>query len=907
MTQSDILTPDMLQVFETVPDLYLILSPDLRILTASNTYLAATLAVRQELVGKHVFEAFPDNPHTPEANSVKNLQASLQTVLSTHKPHQMALQRYDVPRPLELGGGFEEKYGQILNTPVLDEKGSVRYIIHKVNDITSQIKDQAQIKDLIASEQAALNKADVERKKLYDLFMQAPALIASVRGTDYVFDLVNPLYQQLFSGRELMGKPLLEAVPEIKGQPVMEILNKVYQTGESFNGTETPFSVDRLGNGTLETVYFDFIYQAIRGADGKVDGVIMFAYEITEAILTRQALKQLNQELEDQVAIRTEELKAAQADAEAERSKLHHLFMQAPALICIFEEPNHIFKLVNPLYQQLVGERPLLGKPIAKAMPELEGQPIFALLDKVYQTGESFFAHEMIVQLDHTNSGTLGENYYNFIYQATRNLEGNINGILVFAYEVTAQVLARRKVEQSEKKFQSLSEELAAANEKLKTTNLELFGAKQALELLNSELEERVQVRTKELKLAQAEAQHQRDQLQQVFEQAPVSICVFRGSQYVLEVVNPYMGELLGRSPTLLVGKPFFEAIPEIANQGFKELLDKVRLTGIPYIAHERTAQLERHGPSKVGYFNFVYQPLLDEHGQITGIICIAIDVTEQVEARQKIEQKEKKAQALAEELAITNKELATANEEIQASNEELSQSNRQLNYMNADLDNFIYTASHDLKAPIVNIEGLMKALVKQLPKEILQNERTHTTIDYIQEAVERFKRTIANLTEVVKLQKENSQPVTRVDLTLLLKEVQLDLMPQIREAGAKIEVDIEACPNIEFSEKNLRSILYNLLSNAIKYRSPERALVVKIYCQQGEEYQSLAIEDNGLGMKLSGEHKLFSMFRRFHDHVEGSGIGLYMVKKIIDNAGGKIEVESTVGVGSTFKIFFKR
>src|SRR3712207_492104 len=112
----------VLKVFETVPNMYLILSPDLYILTASDLYLEATQTTRQKLVGRHIFEAFPDNPAIPDADGVKNIHASLQRVLSTRKPDQMPVQHYDVPDPAQ-PGVFLERYWLPSHTPVLDEQG----------------------------------------------------------------------------------------------------------------------------------------------------------------------------------------------------------------------------------------------------------------------------------------------------------------------------------------------------------------------------------------------------------------------------------------------------------------------------------------------------------------------------------------------------------------------------------------------------------------------------------------------------------------------------------------------------------------------------------------------------------------------------------------------------------------
>jgi PAS domain S-box-containing protein len=401
------------------------------------------------------------------------------------------------------------------------------------------------------------------------------------------------------------------------------------------------------------------------------------------------------------------------------------------------------------------------------------------------------------------------------------------------------------------------------------------------------------------------EMEAQRIQLQSLFEQAPVAISVLRGNDYRLEVVNPLMGLMLGRPLSELVGKPFFEAMPELIGQGLQQLLNEVQQTGVPFLAQEQAVHMEWHQPGEFGFYNFLYQPLRDHNGLTTGITYVAIDVSEQVAARQQIEQSEKQAQTLAKELAAINEELRAANEEIRSTNEELGEANVRLLGINGDLDNFIYMASHDLKAPISNIEGFIGMLFKSLPPSILADERIGQLTQLIQISVNRFKQTISSLTDVVKLQKESNQVIETVDLAQVVREVRLDLAPQMEAAQAVLDATLNGCPTILFSEKNLRSVVYNLLSNAIKYSSSDRTPVVQLACHQEEFYSVLSVSDNGIGMDLSRKTKLFTMFGRLHDHVEGSGVGLYMVKKMVENAGGKIEVASQVGVGTTFRIYF--
>ncbi len=103
-----------------------------------------------------------------------------------------------------------------------------------------------------------------------------------------------------------------------------------------------------------------------------------------------------------------------------------------------------------------------------------------------------------------------------------------------------------------------------------------------------------------------------------------------------------------------------------------------------------------------------------------------------------------------------------------------------------------------------------------------------------------------------------------------------------------------------------MRSIFYNLISNALKYRHPERNPVVDLKTEQLDDGILLTVKDNGLGISDANKEKVFSMFKRLHDHVEGSGVGLYIVKRIVTNAGGRIELESKLEEGTTFKIFLK-
>ncbi|QNE39893.1 PAS domain-containing protein [Hymenobacter sp. NBH84] len=677
---------------------------------------------------------------------------------------------------------------------------------------------------------------------------------------DFEFVLLNTMAQQML---QLPAQPTgtqLGLYPQSRLNGVFDFYCRTFLTQQPGKhhldyqiNTTTPFylSARRAGEGLLVSFSNSVTYSST---------------SIEEALRASQARE-----------------RAALADAETQRSHLERLFMEAPAMITILEGPNHIFKLVNPLYQQLVGPRALLGKPIAHAMPELQGQPIFDLLDKVYQTGEPFHATEMLVQLDHGNSGTLGHNYYNFIYQPTHNHKGDIDGIQVFAYEVTAQVVARLRIEASEQQQRVLNEELAAANEELQAANEEirsnndaLFSAQLALRRLNQELESRVQHRTRELQAAQAEAERQRARLERLFMQAPGAICILNGPELVYELVNPaYQRFFPGRR---LLGLPISEAIPELTQQSVWQILQRVYQTGEPYEGNEWLIRAARtdDGPMEDIYFNFVYQARHGADGTIDGIMTFAYEVTEQVVARNQIDE----------------------------ANRELSTTNQQLTRINQDLDNFVYTASHDLKQPVNNMAGIFEELKRTAT---FHDPDAPLLLGMFESALTQIHSTVGGLAEIVQVERYHGQLFTdTVQLLPLTQAIIQSMHHQVAASGAVFALEFDEVPTLDFAQLSLQSILYNLLSNALKYAHPDRPPLIRVATERTPEGMPiLVVQDNGLGMDLARYGAdLFQMFRRFHDHVHGTGVGLYLVNRLVEQAGGRIVVESTVGEGTTFRVY---
>jgi PAS domain S-box-containing protein len=628
----------------------------------------------------------------------------------------------------------------------------------------------------------------------------------------------------------------------------------------------------------------------------------------------------------------------AHAEATAERQRLFDVFMQAPAAIAVLEGPTHVFKVANPFYAQLIGNRSVVGQAVAEALPEVVEQGFLTLLDQVFESGEPFSATEMRVLIDRDNDGVAEELFVDFVYQPLKNFEGRTFGIMVHAVEVTEQVLARRRVESLAAERSAILGQIAdvvitadpqgnitfandaAVNlyggveigepiwsEKQPFELLDLSGARRKAEavplyravrserVLNDEWRVRREDGTEltivgsavpvtdsagkslgavmtardvsEQRKLQRALEHERGRLRDVLMQTPAAISVTEGPEHVIVMQNAFAMQLIGGRN--LVGRKAHDVFPEIVEQGIVAIQDEVFRSGEPFIGRELPVTFDRLGDGVMtqGYFNIVYHPLRNAENEVYGLLSFAVEVTDLVQSRKQVEEK-------ARELAVLTEELERSNH---------------------DLDQFAYVASHDLKAPLRGIANLSQWIEEDLDDRLGAESREHMQL--LRGRVHRMEALIEGVLHYSRAGRRREKTEV-VDVGSLVEET-ISLIDPPETARVTVK---GAMPQLLTERVPLQQVFLNLINNAIKHGNAGGA-VVEVGSERTSDGWRFSVSDNGPGIAPQFHDRIWQIFQTLapRDSVEGTGIGLSVVRKIVETRGGRAWVESSEGQGATF------
>jgi light-regulated signal transduction histidine kinase (bacteriophytochrome) len=287
-------------------------------------------------------------------------------------------------------------------------------------------------------------------------------------------------------------------------------------------------------------------------------------------------------------------------------------------------------------------------------------------------------------------------------------------------------------------------------------------------------------------------------------------------------------------------------------------------------------------------FMNFSYEPLRESDGTISGVMALATDVTDQVLTRMQIE-------AVVEQ---RTKELAETNEILKITNKELQRSN-------SNLEEFAHAASHDLKEPIRKIQFFTSLLKEQLNIQLKEDQTR--SFNKIENATLRMGNLIDDLLLYSHVS-HRPHELESIDLNQKVQNVLEDLDLDIQGKTAKVTVG--KLPVVQGYRRQLQQLFQNLISNALKYSKADIPPLIEIsgrkVTKHQKTYHVIDIKDNGIGFEPHYSDKIFQMFARLHGKQEysGTGVGLSIVKKVVENHNGFIDVESTPGKGSTFSVY---
>ena len=315
--------------------------------------------------------------------------------------------------------------------------------------------------------------------------------------------------------------------------------------------------------------------------------------------------------------------------------------------------------------------------------------------------------------------------------------------------------------------------------------------------------------------------------------------------------------EVIGKDPRFLQG-----------DNTNREELNRLRKS----LENWETCEIEIINYKKSGeefWINIAIAPVADSSGRFTHWIAVERDITER-----------------------KNKEI------------EREQLIKELNQSNEDLRHFSYITSHNFKAPLSNLIGLLK-IVEDIPidnpllEQIIKGFSTSTTL---------LNETINDLIKILVIRDSNTIEQKKITFAKITDQVVVQLESLICEVQAEINTDFHLGASVIFNETYLESILLNLFTNAIKYRSYSRPLKINIITKNVDNKIILIFEDNGIGLDVERHKtKIFGLYQRFHDRPNSKGMGLYLVKSQIESLGGSIDIESKIDVGTKFILKFER
>lgn len=753
-----------------------------------------------------------------------------------------------------------------------------------------QVSRDAEREQLLREAERARAEAEAERQRFRHLFLQAPTPVVLLRGAEHMIELANPPALQVW-GRiadEVLDKPILDALPELRDQGVGELLDGVFTTGQPHHGTELRVQLDRRGDGNLEDVYFTFVYEPMRDATGTIDGVMVIAFNVTDQVLARHAVEESEHRLEDALA-------AGQIGT------------------WVWDIPQNVLRADERLVQ-LFGLDPAeaaAGQPLATyvAMIHPDDRPrVERLITEAIATGQPYEAEYRVRGGDHRLRWVVARGH------VTYDETGQPRAFPGAVADITERKQAEAALHHQQEQLQIA---LAASD----TGTFRWDPAADAYLTFDVNLKRLFgfapddPVRVTEDKLARVHPDDV-EALRAAIERRR------RGADFEMDyrVVLPdgtvrwlhdrgkMEHDAAGR-PTYLVG-----ACTDITQRKQSELAAREAAERMRILAEMMpqkiftatpTGEVDYFNPQWMSYTGLSFEQLCD-WGRTQ--IIHPDDVEENVRVwRQSVatgepfqfEHRFRRADGvyhwhLTRALPITD-ELGQVIKWL-GSSTDIDDQKRAMQQK----DEFVSIAAHELKSPVTALKGQVQLLHRRLRRRGELESATRLAKLDIQ--LDRLTRLISELLDVSRLQ-TGQLPLhyELIDVDALLAEtIEVVQQPSVRH---RIVVEGTSGLHLWGDRERIGQVLTNLLTNAIKY-SPQADTVV-VHAAADDREIHLGVQDFGIGLAPDEQRKIFDRFYRVADSalgtVTGWGLGLYITAEIIRRHGGRIDVESEPGQGTTF------
>ena len=762
------------------------------------------------------------------------------------------------------------------------------------------------------------------KQSLFDLFMQAPAAIAVLRGKDHVFVFANPLYLELASKTEkIYSQTVRDAFPELNGQGFYEILDKVYKTGKPFVGKELPADLVNSASGQLERKYVNIVYQPLKGTDKKVNGIMMHAIEVTKEVKTRIQ---------------------SQKDEERYRTLFNSIDQGFCIIEVLFDDKgipqDYIFIEVNKVFEMQTGLKNVVSKRGREAIPGLEDRWIeiygqVALTRKAVRFTESsdvmgrwFEVYAMPIDTPETHRVAIlfsdiserkvaelalikSEVRHRTIIE---NLEEgvavlNAEGVIVSANQ-SAEKLLGLTIKQLQgrtsldPRWRSVHEDGTAmpgsehAPQQVLRTKKAYKNQTMGIHKPNGDLtwltvnaqpmmdgDELTGVVVSFFDITNSnkikEALEQQLQVTKTITEIASSCLFLIDSHGIVTYMNPAATRVTGYSATEAIGQPMHV------------LVHHSHPDGRPYP--------EAECPLVHTYRDGLLSPLHEDvfyrkDGTTFPALITGTPIPEKNGVRSTV----------VEFRDI--KEIKNAlrrNDELEEATLLLKEQRSQLVALNNAKDDFIAIASHQLRTPATAVKQYLGLVLQGFTEPL-----TVSQAKFIGTANDSNERQLIVINDLLRTAKIDSSRYTikqeLVSIPDIIDEAIADMQPALDIKRQRVEHHKPKVSCLAMVDKaEMKLVFINLLENSCKYSYPDS--LISITVKKVKSQVVIQISDNGVGISNSNISKIFDKFTRIDndlsDTVSGTGLGLYWVKKIIKLHNGNIKVVSKLGSGSTFTV----